>query len=307
MSFRTVCHKAPSSCFELVAKRRSTSTTKSLVAAVARNEGTGLPNVRSTSGTFRFKSIASENSTIHSSRNATAHATANANSSKQATSSSSNTSSHTSKAQTTSTATPLIQTALAAVAGITTVSIAASIVESTTASSVPPFDPSNQRFDQSTFIGRFSKMILACDPLLLTYSDEETRRAKEMVRNYKYLLANLPENVPSQQEMNHSLWEALRISSSSLHPDTGDVIPQPFRMSGYVPYNGPICVAMVASTSTPTLLFWSFVNQSQNALVNYFNRNASSEMDNGTLMKSYSAAVVSALTVAFGLATFIQK
>jgi hypothetical protein len=78
-------------------------------------------------------------------------------------------------------------------------------------------------------------------------------------------------------------------------------------MSGYVMYNGPICVAMVASQSTLPLLFWSWVNQSQNALVNYFNRNASSPMSNETLMKSYAAAVGSALTVAFGLATFIQK
>ena len=51
-------------------------------------------------------------------------------------------------------------------------------------------------------------------------------------------------------------------------------------MSGYVPFNGPICVAMVASKTTPAILFWSWVNQSQNALVNYFNRNASSPMDN---------------------------
>ena len=78
-------------------------------------------------------------------------------------------------------------------------------------------------------------------------------------------------------------------------------------MSGYVPFNGPICVAMVASQSTSALLFWSWVNQSQNALVNYYNRNASSEMTNETLMKSYAAAVGSALTVAFGLATFIQR
>jgi len=78
-------------------------------------------------------------------------------------------------------------------------------------------------------------------------------------------------------------------------------------MSGYVPYNGPICVAMVASTSTPALLFWSWINQTQNALVNYYNRNASSEMTNETFAKSYAAAVGSALAVAFGLATAIQK
>lgn len=74
-----------------------------------------------------------------------------------------------------------------------------------------------------------------------------------------------------------------------------------------VPFNGPICVAMVASQSTSALLFWSWMNQSQNALVNYYNRNASSPMTNETLVKSYTAAVGSALTVAFGLATFIQR
>ena len=201
---------------------------------------------------------------------------------------------------------PIAQVTAAMVAGITSVAATAAIVEYSTASSVPPFDPSGERFDQSTFLGRFSKMTLACDPRLLLYSESETRAARAMVEDYKNLLTNLPDNTTTD-EMNHALWEALRISGASLHPDTGDVIPQPFRMSGYVPFNGPICVAMVASTSTPALLFWSWVNQSQNALVNYFNRNAASEMDNKTLIKSYSIAVTSALSVAFGLATFIQK
>ena len=40
----------------------------------------------------------------------------------------------------------------------------------------------------------------------------------------------------------------------------------PTRNVRYVPFNGPICVSMVASTSTQALLFWSWVNQSQNAL-----------------------------------------
>jgi len=64
---------------------------------------------------------------------------------------------------------------------------------------------------------------------------------------------------------------------------------------------------MVVSSSTPALLFWNWVNQSQNALVNYFNRNASSTLSNETLAKSYAAAVGSSLAVAFGLATFIKK
>lgn len=213
----------------------------------------------------------------------------------------------TSSSSTSSTSVPMLHVTAAMIAGIATVAATATLVESTTASSIPqPFIVNGERFDQSTFLGRFCKMTLACDPRLLLYTESETRASRTMVENHAELLENLPDGMTIQQ-MNHALWEAQRISSASLHPDTGDVIPAPFRMSGYVPFNGPICVAMVASTSTPTILFWSWVNQSQNALVNYFNRNASSEMDNGTLVKSYSIAVASALTVAFGLATAIQK
>eukprot|EP00581_Thalassiosira_minuscula_P018939 CAMPEP_0183720422 /NCGR_PEP_ID=MMETSP0737-20130205/13038_1 /TAXON_ID=385413 /ORGANISM="Thalassiosira miniscula, Strain CCMP1093" /LENGTH=443 /DNA_ID=CAMNT_0025950279 /DNA_START=70 /DNA_END=1401 /DNA_ORIENTATION=- len=201
---------------------------------------------------------------------------------------------------------PIGNTVVAMTLAIATVSAGAALAENATASMVPTFDPKQQRFDQSTFMGRLSKMLLACDPSLLFYSGEEVRRCKAMVDDYERHLQSLPEGI-SETEMSRKLWEAQRVASAALHPDTGDSIPHPFRMSGYVPFNGPICVAMVASQSTSALLFWSWVNQSQNALVNYYNRNAASEMTNETLMKSYAAAVGSALAVAFGLATFIQR
>mmetsp|Transcript_22977 Transcript_22977/g.49872 ORF Transcript_22977/g.49872 Transcript_22977/m.49872 type:complete len:422 (-) Transcript_22977:86-1351(-) len=201
-------------------------------------------------------------------------------------------------------AVPLGKVFAAMLAGVATVSGFTFAAETATASDVPPFDPAGQRYDQGTFSGRFFRMLLACDPRLLTYTEDDARRAGEMVANYRDLIANPPAGV---ENIHRALWEAQRISGASLHPDSGDVIPAPFRMSGYVPFNGPICVAMVASKTTPALLFWSWVNQSQNALVNYFNRNASSEMSNETMMKSYGIAVASALTVAFGLATFVQR
>lgn len=187
----------------------------------------------------------------------------------------------------------------AAFAGVAAVSVAAAGVEYSTADSCLPYSHNGQRFDQNSFQGRFSRMLLACDPRLLLYSEGEVRQAQALIKDAQHY--------KDDRTMDRTLWEARRIADAALHPDTGEVIPRPFRMSGYVPYNGPICVAMVASTSTVPLLFWSWVNQSQNALVNYYNRNASSPMSNETLMASYSAAVGSALTVAFGLATFIQR
>ena len=194
-----------------------------------------------------------------------------------------------------SSSTPIGMSLVAMAAGVFTVSMTAAVIESTTASSCPSYTPSGQRFDQDKFMGRFSKMILQCDPRLLFYTQSQILQAKEMLDNYS-----------QYRGRDRELWEAKRLVQSALN-DKGEFIPQSFRMSGYVPYNGPVCVAMLVSQSTVPLLFWSWVNQSQNALVNYFNRNTESPMSNETIAKSYAAAVGSALLVGFGLATLIQK
>ncbi|VEU41127.1 unnamed protein product [Pseudo-nitzschia multistriata] len=205
---------------------------------------------------------------------------------------------------------PVLASLAAAASGVGVVGAAALAVEQSTADTCPPYTSRGgaQRFDQETFGGRFARMLLACDPTLLLCGDETILAARERLTEAaeRESNSNNANNLFSTKE-SRSLWESKRVVESALHPDTGEFIPRPFRMSGYVPYNGPICVSMVASTSTIPLLFWSWVNQSQNALVNYYNRNASSPMTNETLMKSYTAAVGSALVVAFGLSTFVQK
>ena len=39
-----------------------------------------------------------------------------------------------------------------------------------------------------------------------------------------------------------ALWEARKIKEAILHPDTNEVVPMPFRMSGFVPFGTPIVV-----------------------------------------------------------------
>jgi hypothetical protein len=151
---------------------------------------------------------------------------------------------------------------VAAILGVATVSVVAAGVETSTASTCPPYSARGQRFSQGEFSGRFCRMLLACDPRLLFYSDEQVQQASKLLQDTS--------QYSHDRTMDRTLWEAKRIVEAALHPDTGETIPRPFRMSGYVPYNGPICVSMVASTSTMPLLFWSWINQSQNALVNYY-------------------------------------
>lgn len=115
----------------------------------------------------------------------------------------------------------MLQSLVAAGAGIVTVSIAALAVEQATASSVPEYHPKRQRFDTSTFGGRFAQMLLACDPRLLLYTSDQVKEAQALLDRYQEATVS-----------DRALWEARRVATSTLHPDTGDEIPRPFRMSG---------------------------------------------------------------------------
>mmetsp|Transcript_22779 Transcript_22779/g.26351 ORF Transcript_22779/g.26351 Transcript_22779/m.26351 type:complete len:498 (-) Transcript_22779:210-1703(-) len=205
---------------------------------------------------------------------------------------------------------PIGASLAAAFAAVGAVMATAFVMEQSTAESCLPYSTQKgaQRFDQTTFSGRFLRIFLACDPALLFYSETQIEDAQQvLVLNASSSGSSGVDKYTSSQVSDRTLWESQRIVDAAVHPDTQEIIPRPFRMSGYVPYNGPICVAMVASTTTIPLLFFSWLNQSQNAAVNYYNRNASSPMTNETLIKSYTVAVGSALVVAFGLSTLVQK
>ena len=159
------------------------------------------------------------------------------------------------------------KTCASAVAGILTVAAVDGALESATAEQVPPFESSftgASRFDQSYYAGRVAKMMLACDPSLLLYAPDTVLSLKTKLDAFRATCASNGGRPPAPlgPTENRELWEMQRVVSSALHPDTGDTIPLPFRMSGYLPFNAPICVAMITTAgSTPALLFWSFVNQ----------------------------------------------
>ena len=201
---------------------------------------------------------------------------------------------------------------IAMCSGVGTVCLGATLSESLEDQSLaPPFADSfrgRPRFSSDTFLGRFKSTFYAFNPAQMIGTDESfLEGAREIAKLKERFEAGEDIMKGVDEKENTRLWNLKMSVDSAVHPDTGEIVPLPFRMSGYVPFNGPICVAMVSSTSTAGLLFWNWVNQSQNALVNYFNRNASSPMSNETLAVSYGGAVAGALTVAFGLSTVIKK
>jgi hypothetical protein len=138
----------------------------------------------------------------------------------------------TTKTTTTTTSTtgssPILAALAAATAGIGVVATAAQVVDRSM--SVPPFDPQLQRFDQSTFTGRFARMLLQCDPTLLLYGDRQIRRAQEQLAMWK-----AAGGASTTTTTDHELWTAKRLVESAVN-DQNKIIPQCFRMSGYVPY-----------------------------------------------------------------------
>lgn len=79
-------------------------------------------------------------------------------------------------------------------------------------------------------------------------------------------------------------------------------------MSFQMPGNCIITGSMLTFYRTmPAVLFWQWINQSFNAMVNYTNRNANSDMSMNTLAASYVMATSSALVAAIGMKRYWQR
>lgn len=95
---------------------------------------------------------------------------------------------------------------------------------------VPPFSLNGDRYDQSTFYGRLQKMLEVVDPRTLLCSKQDLDDAVQLLKDF--------EEQQQQQQLKKKyddakLWQARKIKEAILHPDTNEIIPQPFRMSGF--------------------------------------------------------------------------
>uniref|UniRef100_A0A7N6AM47 Sidoreflexin n=1 Tax=Anabas testudineus TaxID=64144 RepID=A0A7N6AM47_ANATE len=154
---------------------------------------------------------------------------------------------------------------------------------------------------QGTFLGRLRHFIDIIDPSTLFVSETKLKECIELLDDYKH--GRLPPGVSDLQ-----LWEAQRIKQAIIHPDTGEKIFMPFRMSGYVPFGTPIVIGLLLPNQTVvSTIIWQWLNQSHNACVNYANRNATKPTPTSKFLQGYVGAVTSAVSIAVGLNVLIQK
>lgn len=168
-------------------------------------------------------------------------------------------------------------------------------------------DIAKPRFDLSTYSGRLSHFYSTTSPLTLFYSTTALQEAQKHVEEVESNFSNdKQKSFLVTKEEAEKYWKSKQLVESSVHPDTGEVIPLPFRMSAFVPTNLLVVGGMLSpSNGLSATIFWQWVNQSLNVAVNYSNANKSVPMDMKEVGTAYAGATGAAVALAVGLTRIV--
>ncbi|XP_018890133.1 sideroflexin-3 isoform X1 [Gorilla gorilla gorilla] len=155
------------------------------------------------------------------------------------------------------------------------------------------------RWDQSTFLGRARHFFTVTDPRNLLLSGAQLEASRNIVQNYRA-------GVVTPGITEDELWRAKYVYDSAFHPDTGEKVVLIGRMSAQGSKDEGHCrrgrsECLCSLRKTPTVVFWQWVNQSFNAIVNYSNRSGDTPITVRQLGTAYVSATTGAVATALGL------
>ncbi|KAK5649961.1 hypothetical protein RI129_000990 [Pyrocoelia pectoralis] len=156
-------------------------------------------------------------------------------------------------------------------------------------------------WDQGSFIGRFKHFLWVTDPRTCIEKERNLFESKTLIENYRR------GTEPSGEALEKIIY-AKKLYESAFHPDSGELQNVFGRMSFQLPGGMLITGAMLQWYRTiPAVVFWQWVNQSFNALVNFTNRNAQSPISTTQMGVAYVSATLSAMVTAIGCKNMFQK
>lgn len=152
---------------------------------------------------------------------------------------------------------------------------------------------------------------------MLLVSKKELEHSKEILGKYKK---------GGIVDMSPELWRAKKVVDSTIHPDTGEAVLLPFRMSAFVLTNLVVTAGMltpglgvrfihykeqrhwlISYLQTTGTLLWQIANQSLNVAINHANANKSEPLSTSQIATSYFLAVGAASSVALGLNAVVPR
>ncbi|OWF55044.1 sideroflexin-1-like [Mizuhopecten yessoensis] len=164
----------------------------------------------------------------------------------------------------------------------------------------PRVNISEPRYDQNTYGGRARHFFITTNPLNLLATNQQLEHAKSIVVRYRNgeRINGLTEN---------DLWRAKHLYDSAFHPVTNEKMVLFGRMSSQVPMNMSITGCMLAfHKTTPAIIFWQWMNQSYNSVVNYSNK-AGSNVSDRQLAMSYVLGTSGAVGTALWIKSLVKN
>ncbi|SCU78398.1 LAMI_0A04500g1_1 [Lachancea mirantina] len=162
-----------------------------------------------------------------------------------------------------------------------------------------PLPLPESRFDLSTYWGRVRHCTEIADPFMLLTTKKDLKQAKDIIAAYRH--GELQHTTPE-------FWLAKKQLDSTVHPDTGETVLLPFRMSCCVLSNLVVTAGMLTpGLGTVGTMFWQWANQSLNVAINSANSNKSHPMSTQQLIANYSMAVTASCGVAVGLNKLVPR
>ncbi|GLE06628.1 hypothetical protein PINS_up016022 [Pythium insidiosum] len=145
--------------------------------------------------------------------------------------------------------------------------------------------------EEATYAGRVRKTFRMLDFRTAFTTESELDAARAVVARYQ----------AGQQVDPEEYEHALKIKNAIVHPDTGEAVFTPLRVSMIVPMNVGLDCAMILANTTKTTIFAQWMNQTYNALHYYANRNASNEDTTEQRIAAYAGATASSVAASLGI------
>ncbi|KAI2612988.1 Tricarboxylate/iron carrier [Hypoxylon fragiforme] len=155
------------------------------------------------------------------------------------------------------------------------------------------------QYDLTTYWGRVRQTATLTDPSTLFAGKHGLEQAKKLVVAYKR---------GEIKDMTPELWKAKQVVDSTVHPDTGETVFLPFRMSCFVFSNLIVTAGMLTpGLKTTGTVLWQVANQSLNVAINSANANKSTPLSYSKIAQSYFLAVGASCSVAVGLNALVPR